>query len=71
MIYAARGLGRPVQNLGDVVNEAILDLLSNRPARKKNERMREILVFDGEPGLQPGVDLNNSAELEDILDGYK
>ena len=56
--------GRP---LGDVVSAAILEAYTGRPASRKRSRFD--LPVGGEGGLMPGVDLDNSTTLEDIMEG--
>jgi hypothetical protein len=36
--------------------------------RPKRQRSRKLPTY-GEGGLQPGVDLDNSADLQDLMDG--
>ena len=58
--------GRP---LGDIVSEAILETYTERPASRKRSRFN--LPVAGEGGLMPGVDLDNSVALEDIMEGQE
>ena len=53
-------------SLGDIVSEAILATYRDRLA--KRSRRRYDLPVSGEGGLQPGVNLDCSAALEDLLD---
>ena len=48
--------------LGDIISEAVLATLA-RPSVPFYD-----LPTSGEGGLQPGVDVNNSAELQDVID---
>jgi hypothetical protein len=54
-------------SLGEVISEAILDSLGERPGGGR--RRRYDLPVSGEGGLRPGVDLDSSAALEDLMEG--
>ncbi len=60
----AAQLGVP---LGEVVSEAIFTAYRDRPGRSLESRWD--LPVSGSGGLRPGVDLDCSASLEDILEG--
>lgn len=49
-----------------VVEEALRDLLYERGARARREPVR-LPTFNGD-GLRPGVDLDSSSELLDVMD---
>jgi hypothetical protein len=53
------------QTLGDVISEALVQALTPPPISRK--RMRYDLPVSGTGGLQPGVDLDDSAGLEDLM----
>ena len=53
--------------VGEVISEAILDSLGERPA--SGRRRRHDLPVSGSGGLKPGVDLDSSAALEDVMEG--
>jgi len=55
------------KSLGEVISEAILQTLSGRPASAPKRRYK--LPVSGRGGLQPGVDLDNWARIEDVMDG--
>ena len=61
--HAAR-TGRTLTALLEDALRALL-ALENRP---KEPRSRKLPTY-GEGGLQPGVDLDNSADLLDLMDG--
>ena len=61
--HAAR-TGRTLTALLEDALRALL-ALENRPRRP---RLRRLPTY-GEGGLQPGVDLDNSADLQDLMDG--
>ncbi len=58
----AHELGRP---LGDVVSEAILTAYRDRPTTRRKTTYD--LPVSGSGGLRPGVDLDDSASLEDLM----
>ncbi len=55
------------QPLGEIVSAAILAAYTGRTASRKQSRCD--LPVAGEGGLLPGVDLDNSASLEDVMEG--
>jgi len=57
------------RSLGSVISDALLQAYSGRPATRKVVRYG--LPVSGTGGLRPGVDLDNSAALEDIMDGLR
>lgn len=54
------------QSLSSVIEDALQSALSRR--RQSAPKQRVKLKTHGSGGLQPGVDLNNSAELLDLLE---
>lgn len=60
----ARELGKP---LGEVVSEAIVATYGERPAPPLPRGWK--LPISGKGGLQPGVDLDDSSSLADVMDG--
>lgn len=58
---------RTHRSLGDVVTEALAMLLAYERGRPRS-RSVDLPVFDGRPGLQPGVDLEDKEALMDLLD---
>lgn len=57
------------KSLGEVVSAAILESFSKKAQGGK--RRRYDLPVSGSGGLQPGVDLDDSAALEEIMDGLR
>ena len=57
------------ESRGDIVSEAVLEAYSIRP--KATKRRRFTLPTSGTGGLHPGVDLDDSAALQDIMDGLR
>ena len=55
------------QTLGQIISVAILDTYSGRS--KVPVQRKYTVPTSGQGGLQPGVDLDNSADLQDIMDG--
>ena len=53
--------------LTQLVEESLRESLARRAAAK--QRLRIELPTSGEGGLQPGVDLNDSKALWDLMDG--
>ena len=54
-------------SMRDVVSEAIVGYYREHP---RNDRARDFdLPASGEGGLHPGVDLDDRAALEDVMDG--
>lgn len=60
----ARELGKP---LGEVISEAVLVAYGER--RSARAPRRYDLPVSGKGGLQPGVDLDDSSALLDLMDG--
>ncbi len=54
------------RTLTDVFEDALRPGLARRKAAVKCERVR--LIAEGEGGLRPGVDLDNTAELLEIME---
>ena len=57
---------------GKTLNEVVADSLRETLARRKamaGRKRVELPVFRGGGGVMPGVDLNNSAALLDLMDG--
>jgi hypothetical protein len=52
-----------------VIEDALRESLARRPEAGERERI-ELLTFRG-GGVQPGVDLDDSAGLRDIMDGLR
>ena len=61
--HAAR-TGRTLTALLEDALRALL-AMENRPTQPRSRK----LPTYGEGGLQPGVDLDNSADLQDLMDG--
>jgi hypothetical protein len=57
------------RSLGSVISDALLQAYSGRPTPRKSERYD--LPVSGKGGMRPGVDLDNSAALEDLMDGLR
>jgi hypothetical protein len=55
------------KSLGEVVSDAILQAYSGRPSSR--QRRRYNLPVSGKGGLLPGVDLDDSSALQDVMDG--
>jgi hypothetical protein len=55
------------RTLGAVIEDAVRDSFSRRAARGKAKRVR-LSTFRGR-GTLPGVDLDNSASLLDLMEG--
>jgi hypothetical protein len=55
------------RTLTAVVEDALRQALSNSKNSPKRRRIR--LISSGKGGLRPGVNLDNTAELLDIMDG--
>jgi len=65
---------REAQRRGETLTALIEKGLRLELARAKPDRRRPkvaIPVFRGGKGLLPGVDLNNSADLLDLMEGLK
>jgi hypothetical protein len=54
------------RTLTAVIEDSLRETLSRRKDRKNRQRVR--LITSGEGGLRPGVRLDNSAELWDLMD---
>ena len=55
-------------SLGDVVDEALrLSLSAQKKANSINDSARPLITFNGS-GILPGVELNNSASLLEVMD---
>jgi plasmid stability protein len=55
------------RSLNDFIADAVRAALAARPARGR--RTVELPTYNGGGGLQPGVDLDDSAALLDLMDG--
>jgi hypothetical protein len=60
----ASGRGK---NLADVVNDALSEKLGREERPPSIAKPFQVVTF-GEGGLQPGIDLNSNADLQDALD---
>ena len=60
----ARELGKP---LGEVVSEAVLSAYGERASGAVRRNYK--LPVSGKGGLRPGVDLDDSSALADLMDG--
>ena len=56
------------RSLTAVIEEALREMLRRRRSSKKRKRIR--LVTVGGEGLQPGVDLDDTSSLLDLMDGH-
>lgn len=64
---AAAASGRTVTSL---IEDALRERLARRsPAGRKRPRRVRLPVYRGKKGLRPGVDLDDSAGLLDVMDG--
>lgn len=54
------------RSLAEVVSDALRESLSPRPRQSKKRRVK--LLTYGQGGLQPGVDLDDSAALLDVME---
>jgi len=59
---------RANRTMTSIVEDALRTALQRRPPAKR--RKVNLPVSKERPGLRPGIDLNNTAALLDILDGY-
>ena len=57
------------KSLGDVISDAIFAAFQERPAMAPSPQYD--LPVSGEGGLQPGVDLDSTSALEDLLGGKR
>ena len=55
-------------SLGYLVDEALAMLLAHHRKNPKPGGPVDLPVFEGEPGLQPGVDLGDKEALMELLD---
>lgn len=55
------------RTLADVVEDALREALSHKARSPRHRPIR--LTASGSGGLQPGVNLDRSAELLDVMDG--
>ena len=55
------------RTLTSVIEDALRQALSGSQKQPKRRKIR--LISSGEGGLRPGVNLDNTAELLDIMDG--
>ncbi len=53
--------------LGEVITKAIFSAYRGRPKRPRSQRFT--LPTSGQGGLRPGVDLDSTVALEDIMEG--
>ncbi len=58
---------RSGRTLTAVIEDALRQALQRKEPQRKRRRIR--LPSSGEGGLRPGVNLDNTAELLDIMDG--
>lgn len=54
-------------SLGEVISEAAFVAYRDRPARRRAPAIE--LPVSGRGGLRPGVDLDSTSALEDVMDG--
>ena len=59
------------RTLTAVIDDALRQFLARRSARRGRREHVELLVLSGEGGLRPGVDLDDTAALLDLLDEGK
>ena len=64
---AKQEAARSRRTLTSVIEDALRELLARGPGSPVHEAYR-VRPFDGH-GLQPGVDLDDSAALTDLMDG--
>lgn len=57
------------QTMTAVIEDALRQLLARRKAQPKREKVK-LLTVTGE-GLQPGVDLDDSASLLDLMENHR
>lgn len=62
---AAAASGRTVTSL---IEDALRERLGRRPPGSKPPRRTRLPVFRGKKGVRPGVDLDDSAGLLDVMD---
>lgn len=63
---AAAAAGRTVTSL---IEDALRERLGRRAAGPRPPRRARLPVFRGKKGVRPGVDLDDSAGLLDVMDG--
>lgn len=63
---AAMASGRTVTSL---IEDALRERLARRAPTMKRPRRVRLPVYRGKRGVRPGVDLDNSAALLDVMDG--
>ncbi len=63
---AAAASGRTVTSL---VEDALRERLGRRTRGSRRSRRARLPVFRGKKGVRPGVDLDDSAGLLDVMDG--
>jgi len=63
---AAAASGRTVTSL---IEDALRERFARRSPRSKRPRRARLPVFRGKKGVRPGVDLDDSAGLLDVMDG--
>ena len=63
---AAMASGRTVTSL---IEDALRERLARRAPTVKRPRRVRLPVYRGKRGVRPGVDLDNSAALLDVMDG--
>ena len=56
-------------SIGEVITEAIFTAYRDKANKSRSRRFS--LPASGKGGLHPGVDLDCTAELEDIMDGSR
>ena len=57
------------QTLGEVIEDALRDRLSERQMSSQSFRFR--LVTSGGTGPKPGIDLADNAAVRDVMDGLR
>jgi hypothetical protein len=63
---AAAASGRTVTSL---IEDALRERLARRSPRSRHPRRARLPVFRGKKGVRPGVDLDDSAGVLDVMDG--
>jgi hypothetical protein len=53
--------------LTEIIENALRESLADRRRKKTNRKIK--IITSGQGGLQPGVDLNDTSALLDIMDG--
>ena len=67
MLEAKKTALKEDTTLTEIISDALREALSRR--RRNTSRKKFKIITYGEGGVLPGVDLNNSAALLDIMDG--